>query len=164
MIHFLERRLWLSLLLLGVLLAILGAAVTRLGGAMPVLRPLETQVETPPAFPAFREVGGWFAITSVLAATNGSNPFFTLHFQPAPPPPTKKLALLYQGGWISSKDERRAYLTVGDQFRVLTNGATVVADHAISEITLEALTLTNVAGQTNVLHFNVSTNLEVPAS
>ena len=46
----------------------------------------------------------------------------------------------------------------------LTNGALVIADHAIREIKVPTLTLTNAAGQTNVLPFNVKAVLEVPAS
>jgi len=47
---------------------------------------------------------------------------------------------------------------------ILTNGAKVVADHAIKDIAIRTLTLTNAAGQTNLLEFNVKRALDVPAS
>ena len=72
--------------------------------------------------------------------------------------------LLYQGCFESSEGIRKAYVRLGDQLFVLTNGAKLVADHAVKEIRLGELILTNAAGATNLALFNVKTTLEVPAN
>jgi len=170
MLDFLERRLWLSLLAVAGLAGLLLAAATRLGGEAPRLTPLP---ERPGALPRVLPDAGvaqWFSAPLVARLTPGSNSVdivYTLHFQPPPPPPpppTKKVELLFQGWYLGSSGEQRAFVKLGDALLILTNGAKVVADHTIKEIGLRTLTLTNAAGQTNVLPFNVKKAVDVPAS
>lgn len=165
--RFLERNLWTSLLVLVVLAATLVALLTRLGGdataLKPYLRPGEPLREWPPS----ERITGWFstnAILNALPTDTTVNPFFTLHFQPPGPPPTKRVELLYMGSYTSSRSNVFAYLQLADKLLVLTNGAVVVADHAIHQISLKEVLLTNVAGATNVLPFNVKKPLEIPAN
>ena len=167
MIRLLERHLLVSVLLLAGLALLLLASWSELGDELPALRPLPASV--PAAYETlFRgDVGHWFNVEAAARReppTNSINPFFTLYFQPPPPPPTKKVELLYQGSFTSSKGVAYAYVLLADKQLILTNGARVIADHGIREIKVPTLTLTNAAGQTNVLQFNVKTVLEIPAS
>jgi hypothetical protein len=170
MLSFLERSLWLSLLVVAGLALLLLAAATRLGGRMPGLTPLREQPRTIQRALPDAQVAQWFSLpllTRLAPATNSVNPFYTLYFEPKPPPPpppTKKVELLFQGWYQASSGERLAYVKLGEALLTLTNGAKVVADHAIKDIGLRTLTLTNAAGQTNVLEFNVKKALDVPAS
>lgn len=164
--RFLERHLWVSLAMLAGLLVLLVALIAHQGGRLPVLKPFQPAGEAPLEWLGGDESQRWFSpeISVRLAATSNTiNPFFTRHFQPPPPPPTRPVALLYQGLMTSSDNTRLAYVVVEDQLRILTNGARVVADHGIQSIALRQLVLTNAAG-TNVLHFNLKTNLQVPAN
>jgi hypothetical protein len=164
--RFLERNLWLSLLVLAVLAVTLLAALGRLGGELPALKSYLRPGEPLREWPSAERTAGWFTTNSILVAlpTNATvNPFFTLHFQPPGPPPTKRVELLYMGSYTSSREVTFAYLQLADKLLVLTNGAVVVADHVIQQIGLKEVILTNAAGATNVLPFNVKKPLEVPA-
>jgi hypothetical protein len=170
MLNFLERSFWLSVLLLAGLAVLLAGTLARLGGGLPPLRPLQPQTGAPPRFFSADRAEDWFAaplLARLAIPTNTVNPFYTLYFQPPPPPPpppTKKVELLYQGCYITSSTQKLAYVKLGDAMMILTNGAKVVADHAIKDIAIRTLTLTNAAGQTNLLEFNVKRALDVPAS
>jgi hypothetical protein len=170
MMSFLERRLWLSLLVVAGLAVLLLAAALRLGGGVPPLSPLRERPRTMRRALPEAPVAQWFSVPLLTRPVVGSNIadiVYTLHFQPPPPPPpppTKKVELLFQGWYLASTGERRAYVKLGDALLTLTNGAKVVADHAIKDIGMRALTLTNAAGQTNVLEFNVKKGIDVPAS
>jgi hypothetical protein len=162
-----ERSLWVSALLLASLAVTLLATWSRLGGRPPDLKALPRGVEPQHEWFAEMKVDPWFAtntLRQLVATTNPINPFFTRYFLPPPPPPTKRVELLYQGCFESSDGIRKAYVRLGDQLLVLTNGAKVVADHLVQDIGLDVLTLTNAAKVTNLLPFNLQTNLEVPAN
>jgi hypothetical protein len=164
--RFLERNFWISLLVLAVLAVTLLAVLARLGGELPALKPYLRSGEPPREWPSAERIAGWFSTNALLAAlpTNATvNPFFTLHFQPPGPPPTKRVELLYMGSYTSSRSNVFAYLQMADKLLVLTNGAVVVADHVIQQIGLKEVILTNAAGVTNALPFNVKKPLEVPA-
>lgn len=163
----LERTFWFSVLLSVGLVVLLVALLAGLRGKMPALAvPVATPDPlTPPA--ATGHVERLFSTSSLPRLempTNVINPFFTLYFQPPPPPPTKKVDLLYIGSFETSKGVACGYICVGTNLLILTNGAKVVADHSVRDITVRTVTLTNSAGQTNVLDFNVKKTLEVPAS
>ena len=167
MLSLFERNLWLS----GAIaagLAVLGiAALVHVGGDLPELKPLPANPPAPVHLFQQGDEQGWLALAAAARTdlpTNAINPFYTLHFQPPPPPPTKKVTLQYQGCFISSKGVARAYVMLEKSLLILTNGARVVADHAISEIGVTNLTLTNTTGKTNVLKFRQKAVLEVPVS
>ena len=165
MLGALERTIWFSALLLVGLLVLLLAVVFGFGGRLPGLTPLRRGA---PAglFPngPLPELFGTSTVPLLAVSSNVINPFFTLHFQPPAPPPTKKVSLLYLGCVESSTRVRRAYVKVEEKLQILPLGAKVIADHAIQEITLKTLVLTNAAGQTNVFGFNTNKTIEVPAS
>ncbi|MBM3879800.1 MAG: hypothetical protein FJ387_08785 [Verrucomicrobia bacterium] len=167
---FVEKSFGLALLWLAALVALLLLVLWQSGGRLPELGPLPPPPTNGAAVAALRsfDYPGLLAPRPPAAVpTNAVSPFFTLQFQPPPPPPppaTKKVELLYMGCYVSSTGDKLAYLQVVDQVLVLTNGAKVVADHMIQSISLPSMTLTNAAGQTNVLEFNVKKALDVPIS
>jgi len=161
-----ERTIWFSALLLLGLLTLLLTLGLSLGGRLPELRPLP-RVHAGPDLPPNAPLPDLFstsAVPSLAVASNVINPFFTLHFQPPPPPPTKKVPLHYLGCVESSTRVLRAYVRVGETLAILPLGEKVIADHAIHQITLKALVLTNAAGQTNLFEFSVTKPIEVPAN
>ena len=104
----------------------------------------------------------------LLTDTNSANPFFTRHFMPAPPPPlrtptARKIELTYEGSYVVGNSPKHAFVRVGDGLFVGPAGAKVVANLFVADIQQQSLTLTNAAGQTNVLLFNMKKEFEVPA-
>lgn len=164
----LEKRLAAALAALVVQVALLGLTLWNWGGRLPDLKPLgngAARVET--RWPTPAQVDGWFALpalTRLVATSNAPNPFFTRYFQPPPPPTTRPAELTYLGYLESVTAGRRAFLKVDAETRALPAGALVVADHHIHRIERRTLILTNAAGVTNVLEFNVTKVLQVPAS
>ncbi len=118
----------------------------------------------------------------VLPLVNGSHPFFTLHFKPAPPVPTplpvvepvpepapptppapvfKKFVLLYQGVYKTAEGSNQAFVRLENELFVLPPGGSVLDDWAIAEISWQKLTLTNRAAETTILEFNREKTLEI---
>ena len=143
-------------------------AIISLGGKAPDFRDADA-VATPPQSPA--PVAGLERLFSPgvwpksLVATNTLNPFFTPYFiPPAPPPPptTRKIEVTYQGFYQTSDVARRIVFKLGDVFKVAPIGATIATNLFIAEATMQALTLTNLAAQTNILPLNTKKELVVP--
>ena len=167
MLDLTQRTLWFSALLLAGLIVLMVAVFSGFGGRLPPLRLLPAARDNGGPLLLEQSFQGLFAtssIPSLAVPTNAINPFYTLHFQPPPPPPTKKVQLLYVGCVVSSTGLHQAYVRLGDTLMILTNGAKVVADHTVQAIAVKSVSLTNAAGQTNVLEFNAPKALEVPAS
>ncbi len=169
MFNLLEKNIWLSFVLLigmGVLLAVTGL---HLGGSLPTLKSMPVGSLASAKSLRVARAEEWFdsrVLAAMAPSTNYLNPFFTLHFQPPPtppPPPTKKVELTYEGCIIPSSGEKRACIRLAGGVLTLTNGAKVIADHVIKAIEVSTLTLTNSAGQSNVLQFNVKQAIDVPA-
>jgi hypothetical protein len=145
-------------------------AVTSFGGKSPDYRDA-TSVSTPVQSPApvarlsnLFSPGVWPAS---LAETNLLNPFFTRHFIPArapapPPPTTRKIDLTYQGYYQPVDGYRHVIVKAADAFLVVPVGAKVTANLYAAEATMQALTLTNPAAQTNLLLLNMKKEIEVP--
>ena len=99
------------------------------------------------------------------------NPFATTHFIPAPtpppppppPPPTmRKIELTYQGFYRTAEDPKHALLRLGDTLVDIRVGGMVVTNLYLIEATMQTVTLTNSAAQTNVLTLNTKREVEVP--
>jgi hypothetical protein len=106
--------------------------------------------------------GGW---PRSLMSTNAPDPFFTRYFvPPAPPPPptTRKINVTYQGFYQTSGGPRTTIFKLDDVFQVAPVGARIAKDLFLADATMQALTLTNVAGQTNILLLNTKSELIVP--
>ena len=120
------------------------------------------------------------AFLAIQPLTNGNHPFYTLNFKPPPapptppppapeppkpppPPPAKKLALLYHGVYEAANGTKKAFLQVDGALSIFSPGSIVAADWAVAEIGLKKLTLTNKSAHTNVLDFNRTNVIEIPA-
>jgi len=137
-------------------------AITRLGGQTPNFRDAEA-VANPPQSPA--PVAGLERLFSPgvwpqsLIDTNRLNPFAT----PAPPPSTtRKIEVTYQGFYQTSNDLKRAIFKLGEAYLAAPIGARVATNLFIAEATMQAMTLTNLSAQTNILPLNTKKEIVVP--
>ena len=92
--------------------------------------------------------------------------FATLHFTPpvvpVPVPTTRRLDVIYQGYYQSAGGPLRAMLRAGDLLVSVPVGGMVVTNLWVAEATFQTMTLTNSAGQTNVLKMNAKQEVHVP--
>ena len=142
-------------------------AVTNLGGKAPDFREADA-VANPPQSPA--PVAGLERLFSPgvwpksLIETNTLNPFFTRYFiPPTPPPPTtRKIEVTYQGFYQTGDGPKHTIFKLGDAYSVAPIGARIATNLFIAEATMQALTLTNLAAQTNILPLNAKKEIVVP--
>jgi len=106
------------------------------------------------------------AVTNLAWAPDPLSPLFANPSPPpapAPPPPSSaKIELLYQGHYVTSAGERRAYVQAGDRLVIGPAGTEVAAGYAIADIALRQLKLKDAAGSELVLEFNQKKSVEVP--
>lgn len=163
------RSPWLAALVHAGLWLLLYLAASGLGGTAPIFREsdgTETIAQMPPPI---GKLSPLFAVTSwpkITGHTNLHSIFGTSHFipapKPAPPPPTtRKIELTYQG-YYSVDGKSLVMLKMGDKFLVSAVGANVTDNLFAAQVAVMNLTLTNSAGQTNVLPLNVKKEVEVP--
>ncbi|MCX6927581.1 MAG: hypothetical protein NT154_30890 [Verrucomicrobia bacterium] len=96
--------------------------------------------------------------------TNMLNPFFTRYFvPPAPPPPTtRKIEVTYQGFYQSGDGPKNTIFKLDEAFNVAPIGAKIATSLFIADATIQALTLTNLAAQTNFVPLNAKKEIIVP--
>lgn len=146
---------------------LLALALANLGGRVPELRDADA-VSTPLQDPVpVQALAGLFSPGAgpvPLNATNTLNPFFTKHFIPqaAPPPTTRKIEVTYLGFYQTGNDSKRTLYLLGTAYEVAPVGARLATNLFIADVTMQAMTLTNLAAQTNILPLNVKKELEVP--
>ena len=177
MLRLLENsKLFLTVLMLGTLV-LLALAARDLGGELPNRVESKRRPNPPDAAVLVGKIDALFlpaTFSALRPATNAVSLFYTTYFQPlyAPPaqppaptpaPTTKKIPLTYQGVYETAGGDKKAFVKVGEGFFVGPVGAKVVADLVVADIALRTLTLKNAASQTNILHFNVVKEIEVPA-
>lgn len=94
----------------------------------------------------------------------GVSPFHTAFFQPPPQvrPTHQEVPVVYQGHLTTSFGLEKAFLMVGTNRVVVTNGMPVVADFVVSRIALRTLTLTGGEAGTTVLVFREPHTLRIP--
>jgi len=102
-----------------------------------------------------------------LVDAGSSNQFATTHFMPpAPPPPppptTRKVELTYQGYYRTADGPQYTLLRLGDALLAVRVGGLVTTNLYVIEATVQTVTLTNSAAQTNVLKLNAKQEVEVP--
>jgi hypothetical protein len=142
-------------------------AVTNLGGKAPDFHEADA-VTNPPQSPA--PVAGLERLFSpgvwpgTLIETNALNPFFTRYFVPPTPPPptTRKIEVTYQGFYRSGDSLSQTIFKLDDAYIVAPIGAKIATDLFIAEATVQALTLTNLAAQTNIVPLNAKREIIVP--
>lgn len=99
-----------------------------------------------------------------VTQTNLTNPFFTRYFVPpvAPPPTTRKIEVTYQGFYQNATGPKRTIFKLDTQFVIAPIGERIAPTLFIADATMQALTLTNLAAQTNIVPLNVKKELVVP--
>lgn len=169
----LDRNRWLAGLLPVAMAALLTLLVVDFGGKLPPLPSLTNTTTNHTEIIPVSRMENLFGLANVAhpnATTNLTHPFYTTHFQPPPPKPqpppptTKKVDVLFQGVYQSADGVKEAFLKVVEAQVIGPVGTKVVGDFAIAEITLSSLTVTNTAGKTNILQFNVKQPVEIPAN
>jgi hypothetical protein len=142
-------------------------AVTNLGGRAFDFREVDSAaspVQNPVPVAALDQLFAPDVWPKSLGATNALNPFFTTHFIPpqAAPPTTRTIQLTYQGFYQTSDGPKHAIYKLGDVFIAAPVGAKVATSLFVAEATMQALTLTNTAAQTNIVPLNVKKEIVVP--
>jgi hypothetical protein len=162
------RSRWFAACVHAALWLLLYLALTHLGGRAPEVRDMAAGATASQALAPVAALehlyseGGW---PKSLLGTNASDPFFTRYFvPPAPPPPatTRKILVTYQGYYQTSDGPKTTIYKLDDAFHVAPVGARIATNLFLAEATMQALTLTNSAGQTNILPLNAKTELVVP--
>lgn len=170
LLHALRSR-WFALVVHACLWVLLYLVITNAGGHPPPFHD-STAATLPAQSPApVGQLGQLFATASWPkpgAATNSLNPFFTRYFVPAPspapppPPTTRKIDFTYQGFYEAGDGPKNAVLKVGDAFVIARVGALVATNLYVAQATMQSVTLTNLAAQTNLLLLNTKKEIEVP--
>lgn len=159
---------WFAACMHAALWVLLYLALTNLGGKAPEVRDAAAEGAVPSQ--ALAPVAGLERLYSEagwpksLLGTNLPDPFFTRYFiPPAPPPPTtRKIQVTYQGYFQTSDGPRTTIFKLDDAFQVAPVGGRIATNLFLADATMQALTLTNLAGQTNILPLNAKTELVVP--
>jgi hypothetical protein len=98
--------------------------------------------------------------------TNSLNLFFTWHFNPSQPPSspptTRDIQLTYLGFYQTADGPKRAMVKLGDAILASQVGSNLTANLFAADASILSLTLTNPAGQTNLLPLNAKTQMKVP--
>jgi hypothetical protein len=142
-------------------------ALTHLGGKAPDFREAGA-VTTPPQSPA--PVAGLERLflpgiwPKSLVQTNLLNPFFTTNFIPPPPPPptTRKIEVTYLGFYENSEGVKQTLFKLDELIIPAPIGARIAPALFIANATVQALTLTNLAAQTNMIPLNAKQEIIVP--
>lgn len=161
------RSRWLAACVHAGLWLVLCLAVTHLGGKAFDSREADSAANPPQSpVPVARLVRLFSPDVwpKTLAETNTLNPFATRHFMPVqtPPPTTRKIELTYQGFYQAGDGPKHAIFKLGEAFLAAPIGARVATNLFVAEVTMQALTLTNQAAQTNLLPVNVKKEIVVP--
>jgi hypothetical protein len=168
------RSKWLAVLVHLGLWALLALILFELGSTGPEYRQV-TSYSLPTQTPApVTRVDQLLAQTNwptTVLESNSPSPFFTTAFIPAPkpapaptppPPTTKKVTVVYQGYFTTGDGPKKAMFKMADGLYTMPLGASIVTNHYIVDLNYRSMTLTNTAGQTNLLLLNTAQELEIP--
>lgn len=146
---------------------LLAVALIKLSGASPPY--LETSAFTSPAqspIPVARLDRLFDALPAAVPTNSPGTPssFATTYFvPPAPPPPTtRKVAITYLGFYETGDGPRRVFLNLDNALHVSSIRDQIATNLFVAEASLQTLTLTNSAAQTNVIKLNEKKVIEVP--
>ncbi len=161
------RSRWLAACVHAGLWLLLYLAVTKLTGRAPELRDtvaVGVPLQSPAPVQALERLFSLGAWPKTLGDTNALDPFFTRYFIPpaAPPPTTRKIEVTYQGFYQTDGAPKRTIFKLDDAFQVASIGARIATNLFIADATMQALTLTNLAAQTNIIPLNTKKELVVP--
>ncbi len=141
--------------------------LTHLGGKAPDFHEADA-VANPPQSPA--PVAGLERLflpgiwPKSLVQTNLLNPFYTTHFvlPPPPPPTTRKIDVAYQGFSQISEGIKQVGYKLDNVFKIAPIGTQIATELFIADASIQALMLTNVAAQTNIIGLNTNKEIIVP--
>ena len=161
------RNRWFVACVHACLWVLLYLAVAGLGGKSPDFREADS-VTSPPRSPV--PVAGLQRLFSPetwpksLIETNRLDPFLTRYFIPpvAPPPTTRTIEVTYQGYYQTGDGAKNTIFKLGDAFQVAPIGARIATNLFIADAMMQALTLTNLAAQTNIVPLNAKKEIIVP--
>jgi hypothetical protein len=144
-------------------------ALTGLGGKSTGLSEIHSPSASPRSLLPAARLKGLFAGNPwpiIPAQTNFLNPFFTWHFNPdqppSTPPTTRDIELIYLGFYQTADGPKHAMVKLGDAILAAQVGSNVTANLFAADASGTSLTLTNPAGQTNLLPLNAKTQMKVP--
>jgi len=161
------RSRWFAACIHASLWLLLYLAVTNLGGKALDYHEADSSSNPPQSPVPVAPLAQLFAPDvwpKALGDTNTLNPFFTRHFIPpqAAPPTTQTIELTYQGFYQTGDGTKHAIFKLGEAFVAAPVGAKVANSLFLAEATMQALTLTNQAAQTNIVPLNVKKAIVVP--
>jgi hypothetical protein len=164
------RSRWLATVVHVSLWILLYAAFSGLQGRAPVIGDRPARSTSPQSLLPGKSLDRLFSLADIQPRppdTNALSPFFTRHFikeaAPAPPPPTtRKIELTYHGYWQSAENPIQTIVRLGDSFLITPLGGKITANLFAAGATMQVLTVTNPAGQTNLMPLDVKKEIEVP--
>ena len=164
------RSRWFAWTIHAALWMLLYLVVSNAGGRAPAFHQSSVASPPPQSVAPIARLGLLFATEQWPkpgAATNNPSPFFTRYFfpvtSPAPPPPTtRKIQVTYLGFYEAGGDPKNAVLKIGDAFVTARLGTPIATNLFVAQATMQTLTLTNLAAQTNLLVLNTNKEIEVP--
>ncbi len=130
--------------------------------------PAADAAPNPPQSPApVTGLAGLFSSTAwprTLNETNMLNPFFTRYFVPPTPPPptTRKIEVTYQGFYQSGEGPKQSIFKLDQVYGIAPIGARITNDLYVADATIQVLTLTNKAAQTNIVPLNAKKEIIIP--
>ena len=161
------RSRWFAACVHAGLWLLLYLAVTTLRGKAPDFREAEGVTSPPHSLVPVAGLeclflpGDW---PKSLVQTNRLDPFVTRYFIPpvAPPPTTRKIEVTYLGFYQTGNDVKRTIFKLGEAHQVAPVGARIETNLFIADATMQTLTLTNLAAQTNILSLNTKKEIVIP--
>jgi hypothetical protein len=167
------RSKWLAVVVHLGLWALLALVVYNLGGTAPSYRDLNSYslpIQSPAPVSRIGQLLSPSEWPSEVIDTNAPSPFHTTAFLPppkpvapkTPPATTRKVAAVYQGFFSSHDGPRTAVVKLADAISITPLGSPLVTNHYIADLTFKSMTLTNAAGETNLLLINTAKELEIP--
>jgi hypothetical protein len=169
------KRLWSSIALVALLLALLVLVLQDFGGGIPDLPAFQERPRPAREVIPVSNIEQLFSSASVagmLPLTRTSSLVYTAHFQPPPaapkpepppPPTTRNVDLLYHGFYTTGDGGKRAFVDVAGELFVRAEGEDLINGYQLREIGFRSLTLANAAGETIILNFNSKKELQLPA-
>jgi hypothetical protein len=151
----------------GGLWVLLYLALTNLGGRAFEFHEVDSSVTPPQSSVPVAALERLFAPEAwakALSAPSARDPFFTTHFIPpqTAPPTTRIIELTYQGFYQTSDGPKQAVYKLGDAFLVAPVGGKIANSLFVADASMQALTLTNDAAQTNIVLLNLKKEIAVP--
>jgi hypothetical protein len=169
MLQFLRNR-WFVTGVHAALWLVLYLAVVSFGAKAPALRDtvaLSSPASSPAPVSKLEHLFSPGAWPRLDVATNVTPLFFTRYFTPTPPPPppaptTRKVDITYLGYLQTEGGPAQVMVKLADAFVVRSVGGYISTNWLVGSATLQILTLTNTAAQTNLLPLSAKKEIEVP--